>query len=105
MSKTTAEKIGLAFLAVGAALGAFFGIRHLVTGQPGPPPPPPDKANLWGRVTNAITGQAIGGIQITVNGYDGLTEADGSYLIENIEPSVYDVTFSDPQGRYAPLVL
>ena len=71
----------------------------------GIPEPPPDKANLYGKVTNAQTGKAIQGIEVSFNGYAGVTQSDGYYLIENIIPGAYAVTFQDPLGRYETLVV
>jgi len=70
-----------------------------------PPTPPPDKATLYGKVTNDQTGKAIQGIEVSFNGYAGVTQADGCYLIENINPGEYAVTFQDPLGRYEPVTL
>ena len=80
------------------AVAAIFGIRHLT--KAAPPPPPPDKATLWGKVTNTQTGQAIQGIEVSFDGYLGTTQSNGRYLIENIIPGGYEVTFYDPLGRY-----
>ena len=61
---------------------------------------PQDMAVLYGKVTDAKSGAAIEGIQVSCNSYSGTTEADGRYRIENILPGDHAVTFTDPLGRY-----
>jgi hypothetical protein len=65
----------------------------------------PGTAVLDGQVTSAQSGAAIEGIQVSCNGYSGVTEADGRYRIENIPPGNYTVTFTDPLGRYETKVI
>jgi len=72
---------------------------------PPPPPPPPDKANLYGQVTDAVTGHSIEGIQVSFAEYAGVTDPNGYYLIENIIPGGYEVTFYDPVGIYESVML
>jgi hypothetical protein len=61
---------------------------------------PPNTAVLYGQVTDAQSGAAIEGIQVSCDSYAGVTEADGQYRIESIPPGDYAVTFTDPLGRY-----
>ena len=86
-------------------LGGIGLLFLLIKRAHGIPEPPPDKANLYGKVTNAQTGKAIQGIEVSFNGYAGVTQSNGSYLIENINPGAYAVTFQDPLGRYEPITL
>jgi len=65
----------------------------------------PDKAILFGQVTDAETGDPVNNINVSCNGYIGKTNSAGSYRIINIEPGTYDVTFTDPYGQYATLVI
>jgi hypothetical protein len=67
--------------------------------------PTQDTAALYGQVTDAQSGAAIEGIQISCNGYSGTTGADGRYRIENISPGDYTITFTDPLGKYETLTL
>jgi hypothetical protein len=66
----------------------------------GAPPPPPGMANLYGKITDAQTGQPVEGIEVSFAGYYGVTETNGYYLIEDILPGGYEVAFYDPLGRY-----
>ena len=62
--------------------------------------PLPGKANLYGKVTDAETGQPIEAIEVTFNEYAAISDQSGYYAINNIEPGIYSITFTDPQGRY-----
>lgn len=95
------KKIAVAGILGGIALLFLF----LRRGHAAPPPPPPGKATLYGKVTDNQTGKAIQGIEISFDGYSGVTQSDGYYLIENIAPGEYAVTFCDPLGRYEPVTL
>jgi len=95
---------------VGAGLGIFGLITAIVAAirakaAPPPPPPPPGLATLWGMVTDAITGEPIKGIEITLNGWSYTTGTDGRYEFAEIEPGTYSLIFSDPLGRYEPLTI
>jgi len=69
------------------------------------PPPPPGKANLYGQVTNAVTGRPVEGIEVSLAEYAAVTQPNGYYLIEGITPGGYEVTFYDPLARYQSVVL
>jgi hypothetical protein len=71
----------------------------------GAPPPPPGMANLFGQVTDAETSQPIEGIEVSLAEYSAVTEQNGYYLIEEIAPGGYEITFNDPLGRYEILIL
>ena len=70
-----------------------------------PPTPPPDKAALYGFVVDAQTGNGISGIDISLNGYAGISDNSGYYVIEDIEPGSYTLIFTDPLGRYEPVTV
>lgn len=89
----------------GAGILGGIVLLYLLMRKPHIPQPPPDKATLYGKVTNAQTGKAIQGIEVSFNGYTGVTQANGYYLIENITPGAYTVTFQDPLGRYELVTL
>jgi len=94
---------------VAAAAGIIggIGIAYLLLRKrlPPVPPPPPGMATLHGKITDAKSGAAIQGIEMSFDGYAGASDATGYYLIENINPGAYPVTFSDPLGRYESLTL
>jgi hypothetical protein len=96
-------------IAAGAGVVAGLGLLFLLlkkagAEQPPPPPPPPDRANMYGQATDALTGHPIEGIEVSFAEYSGVTGSNGYYLIEDIIPGVYEVTFSDPLGRYESAV-
>ena len=88
-------------IAVAGILGGI-GLLFLLLkrGHAKPPPPPPGKATLYGKVTDAETGQPIEAIEVTFNEYAAVSDQSGYYAINNIEPGIYSITFTDPQGRY-----
>ena len=68
------------------------------------PPPPPGKANMYGQVTDDLTGQPIEGIEVSFAEYAAVTQPNGYYLIESITPGGYEVTFHDPLARYETMI-
>ncbi len=65
------------------------------TPPPDPPPAPlPGLANLYGRVTNTATGEAIPGVTVILNSVETLTDALGDYAFTDIEPGEYAISFS-----------
>lgn len=93
-----------AIAGVGIVSGIALLLLLLKKGE-GAPPPPPGKANLYGQVTNSLTGQPIEGIEVSLAEYFAVTQPNGYYLIEGITPGGYEVTFHDSLARYEPLVL
>ncbi|MBA7468811.1 hypothetical protein ES707_04065 [subsurface metagenome] len=67
-----------------------------------PPTPPPGRAALYGRVTNAVTGEPISGVLVSLNGLEVYTDADGNYIFEDLEPGEYVLEFS--KAGYETLV-
>jgi len=65
-----------------------------------PPYPPPGFATLWGIVTDAETGNPIEGIEVSSDELVVISSASGEYEFKEIEPRTYNITFSDPLGRY-----
>jgi hypothetical protein len=100
MDKETKKKVG-----IGAAIAGLIAVLFLRKTQAAPPPPPPDKASLYGLVTDEVSGQGIQGIQVSFADYATVTKANGYYVIENITPGSYQVTFYDPSGIYQTAVL
>ncbi|MBA7552435.1 hypothetical protein ES705_44996 [subsurface metagenome] len=56
----------------------------------GPPTPPPGRANLYGKVNDAATGEPISGVLVTLNGLEVSTDAGGNYIFEDLEPGAYE---------------
>ncbi len=84
--------------AVGFGVGAIILGAALLIKKPrvAPPPPPPGLANLYGKVTDTITGQPIAGVWVSFStGPAGvLSDTDGNYVISSIEPGEYVVVLS-----------
>ena len=79
---------------VGAGIAAA-GIFLLIRGaQAKPPPPPPGLANLYGRVTDAETGNPVSGVLVNLNGLSLSTDSNGDYLFEELDPGSYSISFS-----------
>jgi hypothetical protein len=57
-------------------------------------PLPPPVANLYGKVTDAITGYPLPGVLVTLNGLQVSTDAGGNYIFEDLDPGEYVLQFS-----------
>jgi len=51
--------------------------------------PPPEKASIYGIVTDARVGRAIGGVTVTANGYSTITDLSGYYEISELPADRY----------------
>ena len=74
-----------------AGLGALI---YLATRAEAKPTPPPGRANLYGKVTNAITGSPIGGVLVSLNGLEVSTNTGGNYIFEDLDPGAYLLQFT-----------
>jgi hypothetical protein len=74
----------LVIIPIGLGLAAAAGIAALAFAAPGPPEPPPGLANLYGKVTDAITGYPLPGVLVTLNGLEVYTNAAGNYSFDFI---------------------
>jgi len=54
----------------------------------------PGKANLYGKVTDAVTGKKISDVLVALNGMQIYTDAAGNYAFINLEPGGYVIQFS-----------
>ena len=72
---------GIAAGVAGVAAAAIY-----VLARAAPPTPPPGRANLYGKVTDAVTGQAIANVLVTLDGMSTYTDSGGNYTFEDIEP-------------------
>lgn len=59
-----------------------------------PPPPELGKANLYGTVSNAATGQPVSGVLVELDSVQAQTDNSGRYTFSNIQPGEYTVRFS-----------
>lgn len=77
---------------VGLGLAAAVGVAALAMAAP--PTPPPGRANLYGKVTDAVTGDPISGVLVALNGMQVFTDAQGNYAFADLEPGEYVLQFS-----------
>ena len=75
-------------IGLGLGLAAAVGIYALAQAAP-PTPPPPGLANLYGRVTDAITGEPLPGALVSLNGVQVYTDGAGNYIFTDLEPGGY----------------
>ncbi|GAI68144.1 unnamed protein product, partial [marine sediment metagenome] len=82
-----------AVIAVGLGLGtlAALAAAALVLRRP---PTPPGEGIIWGFVTDALTGEAVPDVKITLNGLVRYTAWAGQYEIRNIATQKYRIQFS-----------
>ncbi len=82
----------LVLIPIGLGLAALVGIAALAFAAP--PTPPPGLANLYGKVTDAITGYPLPGVLVTLNSLEVYTNAAGNYSFESVETGEYLLQFS-----------
>ena len=82
----------LVIIPIGLGLAAVVGVAALAWAAP--PTPPPGLANLYGKVTDAVTGHPVPGVLVTLNGLTVYTDAGGNYIFEDLEPGEYVLQFS-----------
>lgn len=66
-------------------------------------PPEPGLANLYGKVTDAVTGNKIPDVLVSLDGMQTYTDSAGNYAFANIEPGEYALQFS--KDGYETLVM
>lgn len=81
---------------LGLALVGMLGLASLAWAAP------PGRANLYGKVTDAVTGEAISGVLVTLDGIQVYTDAAGNYIFADLEPGGYVLQFS--KNGYEPAV-
>ena len=91
----------IVIIPIGLGLAAAAGVAALAFAAPGPPEPPPGLANLYGKVTDAETGEELSGVYVALWDSAGMellgytyTNGSGNYIIENIVPGSYQLRFS-----------
>ena len=94
--KKEERRISPAIVIIPVALGlaALAGVAAMAFAAPGPPEPPPGLANLYGVVTDAVTGQPISGVLVSLNGLQVYTDAGGNYIFDDLDPGGYVLQFS-----------
>jgi len=84
----------LAIIPVGLGLAAVVGIAAMAWAAP--PTPPPGRANLYGKVTDAVTGELLPDVLVRLNGLEIYTDSAGNYIFPDLEPGEYVAQFSKP---------
>ncbi|MBA7683773.1 hypothetical protein ES703_92158 [subsurface metagenome] len=84
----------IVIIPIGLGLAAVAGVAALAFAAPGPPEPPPGLANLYGKVTDTVTGDPISAVLVTLNGLEVYTDAAGNYIFEDLDPGEYLLQFS-----------
>lgn len=87
------RRISPAVVIVGGLGLALVGILGLAT-IAWAAPPVPGRANLYGMVTDAVTGEPIPGVLVSLNGLEIYTDASGNYTFADLEPREYVLQFS-----------
>jgi len=82
----------VAIIPIGIGLALIVGLAAFAWAAP--PTPPPGRANLYGKVTNGVTGQPIPGVLVTLDGLEVYTDSTGDYIFEDLEPGGYLLQFS-----------
>ena len=79
---------------IGIILGVGAGLGLVALARAAPPTPTPGRATLYGMVTDALTGEPIAGVLVTLNGLEVYTDAGGNYAFTDLEPGEYRLEFS-----------
>ena len=90
------KRISLAaiIIPIGLGLGLTAALGVVALAKVAPPTPPPGLANLYGKVTDAVTGGPISGVLVSLNGLEVYTGTGGNYIFEDLEPGEYGLQFS-----------
>ncbi len=88
------KRISPAVVIGGLGLGLVAAVGIAALAMAAPPAPPPGKANLYGVVTDAVTGEPISGVLVSLNGLEVYTNAAGNYILEDLDPGEYLLQFS-----------
>lgn len=75
---------------VGLGLAMVLGMAALAKAAP-PEEPEPGLANLYGRVTDADTGDGISGVLVTADGLQTYTDAAGDYSFADLNTGSYGI--------------
>ncbi len=92
----------LVIVGIGAGIATAVTVGLYAWARAAPPAPPPGLANLYGKVTDAVTGEAIPGVLVTLDGMQIYTDSGGNYSFTDLEPGEYVLQFS--KDGYGTLV-
>ena len=83
-------------IAMGAVIAGVVGlVVYFATRKTTPTPPPPaeNKGNVYGLVTDAVSGQVLGGVAVSTTGFDLVTDDVGYYAITDMDLVTYQIAF------------
>ena len=92
----------LVIVGIGAGIATAAAVGLYALARAAPSPPLPGLANLYGKVTDAVTGEAIPGVLVTLDGMQIYTDSGGNYSFTDLEPGEYVLQFS--KDGYGTLV-
>jgi len=87
---------GAVIIPLGLGLGLVVALAAVA--RAAPPTPPPGLANLYGVVNDAVTGELLPNVLVSLNGVQAYTNSKGEYSITEIEPGYYSMKFE--KGGY-----
>lgn len=88
----TLRMAGLAVLVVAIALTTG------CSGGLGPTYPSPHTVSIEGRITDAITGEGVQGVRVTIGEQSDVTDGQGRYCLVNVEPGTHAIQIEPPEG-------
>ncbi|MBA7629994.1 hypothetical protein ES703_37502 [subsurface metagenome] len=88
------RRISPAVIIIPVGLGLVLAAAFAAFAWAAPPTPPPGRANLYGKVTDVVTGEAVPGVLVSLNGMEALTDGAGDYIFDDLDPGGYVVQFS-----------
>jgi hypothetical protein len=92
----------VAGIGAGAAIATGAALYLITRAEAAPPTPPPGLANLYGFVTDALTGLPIPQVQVTLDGLVRYTGTEGQYEIRDlVAGQTYHLNFS--KEGYQPI--
>lgn len=92
------RKISPAIVIIPIGLGLGLVVSLAALAWAAPPTPPPGRANLYGKVIDAITGEPIADVLINLDGIQVYSDAGGNYIFTDVEPESYVISFT--KGGY-----
>lgn len=83
------EKVLIGVAVAGIAGGIIYAVTRKKAPSLPPPSPPPGLGNVYGQVTDALTGNPIKGAIIIIDERQTKTNSSGNYVFDDIEPGEY----------------
>ncbi len=84
------KEVGIGVL-VALGVGIWAWSKSKVSGEPDPPAQ--GLGNLYGKVTDAVTGQGLSGVSVVINTAQAMTNGSGDYSFLNLPLGEFTVVF------------